>query len=176
MSISLLILYVYIQNQKVGLDHLTGLFNRRKLDVFLQNQLNKKAPGKIFAVLMLDVDHFKVINDTWGHEMGDKALAQCGQVLRKCFHQNDFIARYAGDEFVVVLDIDKRESILMVIDRLKKMAAQLDQAADMPYQLSFSVGYAIFPEDGENDAQLIQTADRRMYLDKHQKASLPAIT
>ena len=168
-SISLLILYVYLQNQKVGKDYLTGLFNRRKLDLHLKDQVNKVTPPRVLAVLMLDVDHFKVINDTWGHEVGDRALEQCGVILRKCFHQDDFIARYAGDEFVVVLYIDRKESIQCVIERIKKTVEEMGTSVDLPYPLSFSIGYALYPEDGENDSQLIKSADARMYQDKRTK-------
>ena len=166
-SISLLILYVYVQSQKIGIDHLTGLFNRRKLDLFLSNQIKKITPGKILAVLMIDVDHFKHINDTWGHEMGDKALEHCGQILRKCFHNQDFIARYAGDEFVVVLELDNKEAIATIINRINETVKIMGHDDNTPYQLNFSIGYALFPEDGQNDAHLIQVADRRMYLEKH---------
>jgi diguanylate cyclase (GGDEF)-like protein len=170
-SISILILYVYVQSQKIGIDHLTGLFNRRKLDLFLADQIKKQSSTKSLAVLMIDVDHFKQINDTWGHDMGDKALAHCGVILRKCFHNQDFIARYAGDDFVVVLELNNKSSITSITKRLAETVEKMGRGKDIPYNLSFSTGYALFPEDGQSDSQLIQVADQRMYQEKHQKQS-----
>lgn len=165
-SISILIIYVYIQNQKSSIDYLTGLYNRRQLDLYLENNIKGRPVNKIVLLMMIDVDKFKEINDTWGHEMGDKALKHCAAILRKCFHHRDFIARYAGDEFVVVLELDNSNDVHKIIERLKDTVETTNNTGDIPYKLSFSVGYALFPDDGQDASQILQKADERMYMEK----------
>lgn len=165
-SISILIIYVYIQSQKSSVDYLTGLYNRRQLDLYMENTLKGCTANKTISILMIDVDKFKNINDTWGHEMGDTALKHCASILRKCFHHKDFIARYAGDEFIVVLELESNEDVNKVIKRLKDTVEAMKSIENVPYKLSFSIGYAIFPYDGQNIAKIYQVADERMYIDK----------
>lgn len=166
-SISILIIYIYIQSQKNSEDYLTGLYNRRQLDSYLENVIKSSKSYKIIAILMIDVDKFKAINDTWGHDMGDRALKHCALILRKCFHHKDFIARYAGDEFIVVLELKSRDDIQKVIKRLKDTVNSMRNFDNVPYELNFSIGYALFPYDGEEASQIIKMADKRMYMEKN---------
>lgn len=165
-SVSILIVYIYIQSQKSSQDYLTGLYNRRELDTYLGNTIKGNVSNKIVSILMIDIDKFKTINDTWGHEMGDRALKLCAAILRKCFHNEDFIARYAGDEFVVVLQLRNKKDIHKVIKRLKDTVEVMNCKVNVPYKLSFSIGYAILPDDGQDLAQVIKIADERMYIEK----------
>lgn len=166
-SISILIIYVYIQNQKVTIDYLTGLYNRRKLDSYLENIAKRHKNSKKILVLMMDINKFKTINDTWGHEMGDRALKDCAMILKKCFNNREFIARYAGDEFVVVLQLKTNEDIDNVIKRLTATVNEIESIGDFPYKLSLSVGYGMFPDDGQDITKVIEVADERMYLEKN---------
>lgn len=170
-SISILIVYVYIQSQKSSIDYLTGLYNRRQLDLYLKNNIKGRNPHKIMAVIMIDINRFKEINDTWGHDMGDNALKYCAEILRKCFHHRDFIARFAGDEFVVALDLEDGCDISKVIKRLKDTVANMKNDDEVPYKLSLSIGYALFPDDGQDAARILQLADERMYMEKNKHNS-----
>lgn len=165
-SISILIVYIYIQSQKSSIDYLTGLYNRRHLDIYLNNNIRGRGRNQLLGVLMIDVDRLKGINDTWGHEMGDRALKHCARILRKCFRRRDFIARYAGDEFVAVLELENENDIHVVIKRLEDTLKEMKDGEDIPYKLSFSVGYGIFPDDGIDAARILKMADERMYHDK----------
>lgn len=166
-SISILILYIYIQSQKSSKDYLTGLYNRRQLDLYLKNNINGRSPSKILSVIMIDINRFKEINDTWGHEMGDSALKYCADILKKCFHYRDFIARYAGDEFVVVLELNNSNDIHNVVERLRDTVANMKNDEKVPYRLSLSIGYALFPDEGNDAARILQLADERMYIEKN---------
>lgn len=165
-SISILIIYIYIQSQKSSIDYLTGLYNRRQLDLYLENVLKEYKGNKVISILMIDIDKFKIINDTWGHYMGDRALKHCASILKECFHYKDFVARFAGDEFIVVLELKDGKDIHKVIKRLKSTVEAMKNNGNPPYVLEFSIGYAIFPEDGQDISQIIKTADKRMYLEK----------
>ena len=108
-ALSLLMVYLSIESDLLITDHLTGLHNRRSLNRYLARKLRFASADKLFTVIMLDLDGFKHINDRFGHAQGDEALAETAGVLKRCLHANDFIARYAGDEFVVIADIRKSE-------------------------------------------------------------------
>ncbi len=166
-TISLLIVYINIQSRIIGTDFLTGLNNRRQLDLYLEALLKKT--NKIIALIMIDVDKFKTINDTFGHKTGDKALEHCAYILRKCFHYNDFIARYAGDEFVVVLELNSKNDIEFIVKRLFETTEKLKHKDNAPYNLSLSVGYSIYPDEEKTLTSLFQKADDRMYENKKSK-------
>ncbi|HQH32100.1 MAG TPA: GGDEF domain-containing protein [Petrotogaceae bacterium] len=164
-SISLLIIYINIQSRAINSDYLTGLYNRRRFENYFED-LTRIAFNKKFLLLMLDVDNFKRINDKWGHRMGDRALEKCALILKKCFHNDDFIARYGGDEFVVLLEIKNEEDIEAIIRRLKSMTAKYPPTENQPFEISFSIGHALYPKESADPKKLFQIADSRMYEEK----------
>jgi diguanylate cyclase (GGDEF)-like protein len=103
MTISIVIIFIRIQNEQMYKDYLTGLFNRRQLDLYLQEVIQKSRNQ--VAGIMLDLNSFKNINDYYGHSTGDEALKYASQLLKKSFSQHCFISRFGGDEFVVLLEI-----------------------------------------------------------------------
>ncbi|RPJ70162.1 MAG: diguanylate cyclase [Acidobacteria bacterium] len=159
-------------------DPLTALPNTRFLFTHLGRELSRaerlRSP---VAILVLDLDDFKEINDTDGHHVGDRALREVARVLREAIRPYDICVRYAGDEFIVVLtdcgpeDAEaKRVELQQAIDQVAVEAA--------PGQLtsvSVSIGAAVFPADGETYEGLLATADGRMYRDKKARKRLPAL-
>ena len=102
--LSLLIVYLSMQEYGLNTDYLTGAYNRRQLDNYIRTKIKLSRPESIIGVICVDLNEFKLINDNYGHEAGDKALKTSVAVLRKSLRPNDFIARTGGDEFVILLD------------------------------------------------------------------------
>ncbi len=175
MTISLLILHLYLQHHSLRTDYLTGLFNRRQLDKHLRGRIEAWSPGTVLGALMLDVDNFKDINDAHGHVQGDDALEEIANILKKSFHSKDFIARYAGDEFVVVLVGSESIDFLAIRARVRENLNRLNHSGDKPYQLSVSIGCAIFdPVRHKNADQFLHHVDMRMYHEKRAKKQTAA--
>jgi diguanylate cyclase (GGDEF)-like protein len=169
-TISILILFFSIQDSRLGTDYLTGLYNRRQLDNYLNGKTNNSYIENLFAGIMIDVDKFKLINDLYGHQIGDEALVAVSKLLKKCFPKNDFIARYAGDEFVVILDIKKPKELNTSIERLKDILKSFNSKSIKPYELSLSVGYAVYDnKSGMTSDYFIKKLDSLMYRDKKSK-------
>lgn len=170
MTVSLLVLHLYLQHHSLRTDYLTGLFNRRQLDRHLRSRISAWNTGSMLGALMLDIDNFKAINDAHGHAVGDDALEEIANILKKSFHSEDFIARYAGDEFVVVLDSPKEIDFLSIRARLIENMGRLNQSGDKPYQLHVSIGCAIFdPIRHKTADQFLHHIDMRMYHEKRAK-------
>jgi diguanylate cyclase (GGDEF)-like protein len=165
-TISILIIFINIQNYQLYTDHLTGLFNRRELDKFLQ-QMQANAEERLLAGLMIDLDSFKVINDLYGHDVGDEALKSTAKILKRTFRKNDFIARYGGDEFVIVMDIKERADLNRAVHRLKENLKQFNDQKTAPYTLSLSVGYDLYTfMPGFTIQKFLKHIDDLMYQDK----------
>jgi diguanylate cyclase (GGDEF)-like protein len=150
-------------------DSLTGLANRRSLDRQFEMGLAHAARTKgTVGVVVLDLDRLKEINDTYGHEAGDRALRNIGSVLKATVRQNDLCARFAGDEFVVVLwDCNPEHEAQRVLDLQNAVAAHpFEPRPGVRLSLSISAGPARFPNDGSTFEELLATADERMYRDK----------
>ncbi len=150
-------------------DPLTGLANRRSLDRQVETGLAHAARTKgSVGVVVLDMDRLKEINDTYGHEAGDRALRAIGSVLRFTVRQNDLCARFAGDEFVVVLwDCTPEHEARRVQDIQNAVAAYpFEPRIGVRVPLSISAGTARFPQDGSTLEELLAVGDERMYQDK----------
>lgn len=168
MVLGLLLVYVSLQSLLKGTDYMTGLANRRQLDAVMERAVANPQPAHPTAVLMVDVDNLKAINDTWGHDMGDLAIRQCAAILRKCFHYDDTVARYAGDEFFVVLRLEHPEDIAAVLKRLDETARRMATPEGAPFSITISVGYALYPSPGITTVKdLYLVADHSMYEAKH---------
>jgi diguanylate cyclase (GGDEF)-like protein/putative nucleotidyltransferase with HDIG domain len=150
-------------------DPLTGLANRRSLDNQFETGLAHAARTRgTIGVVVLDLDRLKEINDTYGHEAGDRALRAIGSVLKATVRQNDLCARFAGDEFVVVLwDCEPEHESRRVLELQNAVAAHpFEPRPGVRLSLSISAGPARFPTDGNTFEELLATADERMYRDK----------
>ena len=150
-------------------DPLTGLSNRRSLDRQFETGLAHavRTHGTI-SVVVLDMDRLKEINDTYGHEAGDRALRAIGSVLKSTVRQNDLCARFAGDEFVVVLwDCSPDHEARRVLELQNAVGAYpFEPRPGVRVSLSISAGPARFPVDGRTFEELLAAADARMYRDK----------
>lgn len=170
LTISLLTIYIFIQSRVMNTDHLTGLYNRREFDYYLEDWLNWHSKKKKLAGFMLDLDRFKEINDNFGHKTGDQALIKMSEILRKSFRSNDFIARIGGDEFVVVLEVDDQKESEGLLERLQENMAAFNKQTKEPYQLSVSSGAGLFsPDEEQNLSEFFCELDRLMYAEKAMK-------
>ncbi len=149
-------------------DVLTNLPNRTLLaDRLNQAMIQCQRHQQLLAVTFLDLDGFKVINDNYGHDVGDKLLVALSQRMKKALREGDTIARFGGDEFVIVLaDLAATEDCNPILDRLLKAAADPVNLGDAIIQVSASIGIAIYPQDNVDADQLMRHADQAMYLAK----------
>lgn len=155
--------------QRAVIDSLTGLYNRRFLFEFLQQQIvQSKRYNQALSVMMLDLDHFKQVNDTYGHEAGDRVLKLFAHRLKESLRESDVAARYGGEEFVIVLPNTNQQGALALAEKVRSvtLSASLDQVLpDLP-NVSVSIGVATFPIHGETVEQLQRAADGALYQAK----------
>lgn len=164
---------VFEQTQEDSLtDPLTGLPNTRFMFLHLSRELARADRLKAeLSLMVMDLDDFKEINDTFGHHTGDRALREVASVLRAAIRPYDICVRYAGDEFVVVLSgcgreevEQKREELQHAVDNI-----ELEVQPDLRVPMTLSVGAAVFPHDADTYEALLAIADSRMYHDKTQR-------
>ncbi|WP_281869911.1 diguanylate cyclase domain-containing protein [Brevibacillus parabrevis] len=149
-------------------DMLTGLPNRRLLYNNLQEALERaKASGEMVAALYIDCDHFKQINDTWGHDVGDVFLQMLAKRLKSCVRDQDTVARLGGDEFVVILTaIDSERQAEKVATRILRSLQQPWSYEDKTFHFTSSIGIALFPASAKEADQLLSNADKALYKAK----------
>ncbi|KUJ72661.1 bifunctional diguanylate cyclase/phosphodiesterase [Thiomicrospira sp. WB1] len=143
-------------------DLLTGLTNRYKLYQLLEKRI-EEAPERPFALLFIDLDRFKIINDTLGHQNGDAYLKVIAERLQAGLSSRDIVARFGGDEFLVMLDSADRDEIHATTNRLIKALSESVVIRDQKLFTSSSVGIALYPSDGDSIHELIKAADIAMY-------------
>ena len=149
-------------------DDLTGLFNYRYLEILLESEVRRSQRFQIpFSLIFLDVDNFKLINDTHGHLVGSSMLKQVARVIGLAVREVDSVFRYGGDEFVV-LALGANTALGLVIgERIRAAVEGYDFSAIKPgIQTTLSVGVASCPEQGRSPQELLQFADRAMYASK----------
>jgi diguanylate cyclase (GGDEF)-like protein len=149
-------------------DPLTDLPNRRQLQSKLDLAIAfSKRSGKKVAVMFIDLDGFKAINDTMGHQAGDCLLKEVATRLRHGTRDSDLVARLGGDEFVVVLsDIDHREDATTLAGKLNELIARPMSIDGQIVRISTSIGISIFPENGKSGEELLGKADDAVYQAK----------
>lgn len=151
-------------------DALTGLPNRNKLDQFLMHAIaSSRRHRQSFAVLFLDIDHFKVINDTLGHDAGDMMLQIISERLRVLVRSTDLVARLGGDEFVVVItDVKQVESVAIIANKILESILKMILIKGREVFTSTSIGISVYPNDGYDAETLIQNADMALYRSKEE--------
>ncbi len=146
-------------------DSLTGLFNRKKLDDILADQFERfKRNQRVFTVLMLDIDHFKALNDTHGHLAGDQVLVNVAAILTKSIRSVDYAARYGGEEFVIVLPETNNTAALEMAERIRDRVQSATYQFDGRVTISIGVAHSR-PGDATADA-VVARADQELYAAK----------
>jgi diguanylate cyclase (GGDEF)-like protein len=151
-------------------DDCTTLYNARHLNFILETEVYRSQRyGYEFSLVFIDLDHFKKVNDSFGHLMGSKLLAEIGQVIKGHCRLIDFAFRYGGDEFVVLLPQTSKESACVVARRLHRLigATIWLQAEEINARITASVGVASYPTDSKTKVELLHLADEAMYVVKN---------
>ena len=155
-------------------DPLTGLANREALIRRVEDRIvqqRRRGDPRPFGVLFIDINNFKTINDEFGHDIGDAVLQELGRRLAAAVRTDDLVARFAGDEFLVLLDsVDRREDAERVVANLEELLRRplevLTGSTTLAPALGAAIGVAIYPEDGQDVDTLVRHADQQMYLRK----------
>lgn len=149
-------------------DHLTGVANRTLFYEMAEKFLFAAERNKeILGLMFIDVDNFKVINDTYGHEVGDKMLIQVAEILTAATRRNDIVARYGGDEFLILLpQIREPDNYKIVISKILQAKRDAMVSNGVSVQICLSIGVSFYPQDGDSVDQLIVKADHAMYVAK----------
>ncbi|MEZ5691998.1 MAG: diguanylate cyclase [Rickettsiales bacterium] len=154
-------------------DKLTGLFNRFYFERHLSGTIQRsKRHSHNFAVMFLDLDKFKSVNDTYGHDFGDKVLKEASLRIDKCIRDSDIAARFGGDEFAIILEeIDNQgeESCKIVAERIINSIREPFVVKDIIINIGVSIGIAIYSGSGEYPEDLIKLADEAMYQAKKEE-------
>jgi diguanylate cyclase (GGDEF)-like protein len=170
----------YLENVRHSVtDPLTGLPNQRHMVAHLERQLAEaRTSQRPFAVIFMDLDGLKTVNDRGGHQAGDTALLRVADCLRKTIRVHDVCARCGGDEFVAVLSDCGAAEAKLRRDELQRAvrAIALDLAPGFRAPLDISAGVAVYPDDGDTQEQLLAVADSRMYEDKFRSARRRRLT
>ena len=149
-------------------DHLTGLFNRVELEQYFQKELSRsKRYQHELSIFMIDIDHFKEVNDTYGHLVGDHILKKYAAFLQNTIRTTDLVARYGGEEFVVILPETSIKEAEELAERLRVMTSNLNiELNEGTFNITISLGIATYPEHGQSYDTLLEHADLAMYRAK----------
>ena len=170
MMLSLLIVYFNIQNRGLNTDYLTGTYNRRQLDDYIKARIRNSHELSSFSAILIDLNDFKSINDQFGHDIGDEALKSAVQIISSSLRQDDFVARYGGDEFMVILDIDNLKSLEEAVLRIKFNVGQFNKENTKPYTIDLAMGYAVYEQESKMAAdEFFRYIDKLMYEAKKKK-------
>ena len=151
-------------------DGLTGLYNYREFRRRLKEEADRsRRYGRPFSLLLLDLDHFKVVNDTYGHQAGDEVLRALANLISEGVRPVDMAARYGGEEIALILPETPGGKALIVAERVRSLVANhpIKLSSGPTVNLTCSIGVAAFGEDGASDNEIIGSADSALYAAKH---------
>jgi diguanylate cyclase (GGDEF)-like protein len=161
---AMLYFYFFIVQSDSKLDSLTGLGNHFSFNEFI-DKLSRASARESYSIVMIDMDHFKEINDTLGHLEGDNALRDMASIIKGCIRESDFAARYGGDEFV--LAVRAEYDVTKLIERIKNAMDHQNSNAGRPYKLRMSYGWDMFIPGGNRSIKdFLSYVDRLMYQNK----------
>lgn len=165
MTLAFMLVFNSIQNDSMRVDYLTGIFNRRHLEECLRKKMSESS--NVFAGIMLDIDNYKSVNDTYGHLMGDRALIDFANALQKSVGKNDIVARYGGDEFVLIINAKNEEQLEEVIFDIRTNITRINDSKSYPFKMHASLGAKIYTRDKETTMEkFLNQLDDLMYQDK----------
>jgi diguanylate cyclase (GGDEF)-like protein len=169
MAIAGLNLRQRLESQSIR-DSMTGLFNRSFMEIALEREMTRaNRQGRQVAVMMIDIDHFKQFNDTFGHAAGDVVLREVAECMRIGVRGEDIVCRFGGEEFVVIMPEIATRGAFDRAELLRRMVGDLSlRFHGQPLrQITISIGVAMFPENSDNPEELLRSADHAMYAAKH---------
>lgn len=167
MAISVLLIFIHLENRGLKTDDLTGIYNRRHIEQEINHKIRRATPEQSFALILADLDNFKMINDLYGHKTGDEALIKTAELIRSCLRLQDQVARVGGDEFYIVLDLNKRKALNKVIGRITQSLEEFNLSSPYKWSLQLSMGAAIYDPDSKLSAEeFLCHVDKLMYKEK----------
>ena len=166
-SFGLLSLYISIQNEYGLLDSITKLYNREFFTRYLRSYRKNAPKGALLGGCMIDVNHFKKINDTFGHEEGDRALEEIARILRAATEDKDLISRYGGDEFIIIREINHPREIDSLADSIERECLRSNREKNgRPYNISLAVGTGVMDTAIDTTDDFLHNLDVKMYKSK----------
>lgn len=148
-------------------DELTGVSNRRYIDFYIDTKIKKAQDFHVgFGLLFVDIDHFKNINDTYGHSTGDTVLREMAQLIKNNLRNEDMIGRFGGEEFLVVLQVDNLVTLKKIAEKIRRLIADfVFDKEQHKLEITASIGGTLYREE-DNRLSLIERADKCMYYSK----------
>ena len=171
-TLAVFITYIFLEVKNNEQDYLTGLLNRHYFEIHVYNRIEQYSKRGAFSLVVIDLDNFKAINDVYGHRKGDEFLQATGFILSRSVSINDTVARYGGDEFVIVLETVEREIVETVLNRINENISMWNKKRTEPAGLSLSAGYAVFdPQIHTDYSDLFSEADSLMFENKRKNGA-----
>lgn len=173
MAVSLLIIFLNVQSEQISKDTLTGLLNRGYLDSCLDRILTtSKGKPEIrerYFAMIVDMDDFKQVNDTFGHVEGDNLLIAAARLIRDTCRPDDVVTRMGGDEFFIIGQRGEKEEVQTLMDEIEDQVRRYNEKSSHPYKMCMSLGFAMLDGQIKRPDQLITAADSNMYKNKEKK-------
>ncbi len=165
--ISMLVLFLNIQNKDLSMDYLTAVNNRKKIDYYLKKKIKESNKGESFSAMILDINNFKQINDCYGHDEGDRALQRVAKLLKEFVGSTGFVGRFGGDEFYIILEKSDHNHLQEMARKIEKGMESYNKTSAESYKLEFSMGYSVYKNDEHSGMENFQKRiDALMYEDK----------
>lgn len=167
-AFSMVIVYSFLQQRMVHLDQMTGTWTRSSVEQYLNER--RERPGDAgFGVILFDMDELKQVNDRFGHLEGDRALRQAVQLIRVVVSKLDVIARFGGDEFLIVIDCREQAELDHLVQRIQACFAEYNRQSGLAYRLDCSIGAAMYDAGYTSIEQFLNHVDNLMYEQKRRK-------
>lgn len=171
---SFIMVFIYMQQRMMQLDPLTGAWTKGSFDNYLEEIAAGGGKGRRFGAIFIDLDNFKHINDTYGHMEGDAALRNAVTIIKKSIRRSDIVARFGGDEFVIIVHNTNQREMEKILARLSEGFARFNSGRTGLYPLRYSAGYGVFNPRKNDVWQFMNNVDHMMYQNKNQKRSRTA--
>jgi diguanylate cyclase (GGDEF)-like protein len=170
LTITMVYVYLVSLDDLISIDPLTGLNNRAQLNRYISQEIQHSDPEKKeHSVIMLDLNDFKSINDVYGHIEGDRALVKAAGIIKTACGSDPlrpFIARYGGDEFIIICKTENEDDVVRLIKNIHNAFKAANDNSDTLYMLSAAIGYASFKGSIKSYQKAVERADKRLYLNK----------
>ncbi|MBS4537214.1 diguanylate cyclase [Clostridium sp. D2Q-11] len=150
-----------------SIDKLTNVYTRKYMEIAYGELYNKcRKEDTIYSLLMADIDKFKDVNDTYGHQKGDLILKKVGEILRESIRSSDIVARYGGEEFIIILPLTNKDEAYIVAEKIRKRINN-EKLLDEPGNITISIGVSQYPIHGQFKDEIIEKADQALYNSKN---------